>query len=359
MSHIVNCHTHLFTLNHVPVRFVTGQRLLAPTQAGRRRLARMLLKLNPWSDDRKLDRLSVFLQHGNYSTQGEIFEHLSMFYPVSARFAVHAIDFEFMGAGRAPVGYLAQLEELALLKKKFSKKIYPFICADPRRPNLFPLVRHYIEKKGFAGIKLYPSMGFFPFDERLYPVYEYAQEHQIPLMTHCSSSGPVYGRDIPPKRERIHPKTGAAMGYKSKRRFADHYAAPDNYLYVFDDFPLLKLCFAHFGGDTQCLKYYKSNDPSEINNNWFVKVSEMLRRYPNTYADISYSAADFDLLALFNALLQSSATKRKVLFGSDFYMSSIERNERWFSMNVLMHLGSERYMQIAHDNALRYLETVF
>lgn len=356
MSCIINCHTHLFTFNHVPVRFIAGQQLLASSQAGRSRLARLLLRLNPWSDDGKIDRLAAFLRNGNFDAQEKIYARLAMCYPASARFAVHAIDFEYMGAGRTPVGYLEQLSELSALKRKFPKKIYPFICADPRRADLYHLVIRYIEKEGFTGIKLYPSMGFFPFDERLYPLYEYAQKHQVPIMTHCSSSGPVYGRVIPPPKERIHPKSGAQLKYKNKRHFADHYADPDNYLYVLEDFPHLKLCFAHFGGDAQCMKFYKSNAPEDLRDNWFVKVSNMLRGYGNTYADISYAAADFDLLALFNALLQSPATKHKILFGSDYYMSSIERNERWFSMNVLMHLGEECYKQIAYVNARRYLD---
>ena len=355
MPCIINCHTHLFTLNHVPDHFITGQRFLAHTQAGRNRLAWMLCKLNPWSDDKKLDRLAVFLRNGNISSQEEVFKRLFIYYPPSARFAVHAIDFEYMGAGRSPKSYIEQLDELAALKRKFPKKIYPFFCADPRRPNLYDLFRRYIEKEDFTGIKLYPPMGYFPFDERLYPIFEYAQKLQVPIMTHCSCSGPVFGRNIPPKEERIHPKTQAPMKYRNKKHFADHYADPDNYIWLLKDFPLLKICFAHFGGDVQCKKYYKSNDPAEVENNWFLKIFRMIKKYRNIYADISYAAADFDLLALFNALLPDQDAHHKILFGSDFYMSNLERNERWFSMNVLMHLGEENYMQIAHHNAVKYL----
>ena len=355
MPCIINCHTHLFNFSHVPINFIKGQRLLASTQAGRMRLARMLHKINPWSDDKKLDRLAVFLTNGNFSSQEEIFEHLCMFYPADTRFAVHSIDFDFMGAGNAPKPFLMQLDELAKLTQKFPHKIYPFFCADPRREGLFDLFRRYVEDEGFTGIKLYPPMGFFPFDQRLYPLYEYAQKYQIPVMTHCSSSGAVYGREIPPQKERIHPMTQAQMIYKSKKQFGDYYTDPDNYLYLLQDFPQLKLCFAHFGGDTMCLKHYKSNDTADICNNWFVKIVRILEQYPNTYADISYAAADLDLLALFNGLLSNPDYSDKVLFGSDFYMSNLERNERWFSMNVRMGLGEAHYMQIAHTNSVRYL----
>jgi Predicted metal-dependent hydrolase of the TIM-barrel fold len=371
MEYIVNCHTHLFTLEQVPVNFIAGQKLLGASQKSRYKLANFLRKVIPWSDTDVLDRLATFLVNGNFRSQEEVFDRLAMFYPSDSRFAVHTVDFEYMGAGRTPQGYRKQLDEIAEIKRKHPKKIYPFIGIDPRRPGVYDLFRKYIEEKDFCGIKLYTSMGFFPFDERLYPIYEYAEKYQIPIMTHCSASGPVYGRNIPPKEERIHPKTGEAMKYKDKKSFADYYANPDNYKYLLDDFPLLKICFAHFGGDVQCMKYYKSNDAAEITNNWYVKVYNLIKAYRNTYADISYSSANFDLLVLFNALLQKPAeaiegdmdtkingnysVRNKILFGSDFYMSNIERNERWFSMNVRMGLGERHYGLIAHTNAIRYL----
>lgn len=149
------------------------------------------------------------------------------------------------------------------------------------------------------------------------------------------------------------------MKYTNRKRFGDYYTDPDNYAYVLDDFPRLKICFAHFGGDRQCAKYYRSNDPIAIRDNWFVKIMKLLEQYPNTCADISYASADLDLLALFNALLHNPETNHKILFGSDYYMSCLERNERWFSMNVRMQLGEEEYMQIAHSNALKYLNICY
>lgn len=372
MKYIINSHTHLFTLNQVPVNFITGQKIVASTARSRFKVAQFLRHIIPWSDTDVFDRLSTFVHNGNFETSEQVFDRLRIFYPSDTRFAVHTVDFEYMGAGRTPESFVEQLDAIVAIKRKYPENIYPFMGVDPRRPDVFDLFRKYIENESFTGIKLYTSMGFFPFDERLYPIYEYAEKYQIPIMTHCSSSGPVYGRKVPPKNERIHPKTNELMTFKNKKTFSDHYANPDNYKYVLEDFPLLKICFAHFGGDTQCLKYYQSNDPEEIRNNWFVKVRALLDAYRNTYADISYSCANFDLLVLYNALLQRPeecpegdmdaktnsgkyATRNKILFGSDFYMSNIARNERWFSMNVRMGLGEKHYQLIAHTNPKRYL----
>lgn len=355
MENIINCHAHIFTLNHVPERFIAGQRVIGPSQKSRYKFAAFLRRLLPFTDTDSLDRLATFLVNGNFASQEEVFDRLCVFYPSDTRFAIHTIDFEFMGAGKTPSDFIAQIDSVAEIKKKYPEKIYPFICLDPRRENIYDLFRKYIEERDFTGIKLYPPLGFFPFDERLYPVYEYAQRYQIPIMTHCSSSGPVYGRKLPPKDERIHPITGLKMACKNKKTFADHYTDPDNYLPLFKDFPLLKICFAHFGGDNECMKYYKCNDPEEVSDNWFVKIHNLLKHHPNTYADISYSSANFDLLALYHALLQNPNVRDKILFGSDFYMSNIARNERWFSMNVRMNLGEENYKLIAHTNAKKYL----
>lgn len=338
---IVNCHTHIFTFNHVPSHFIPGQWFI--------------LKFFPWTDRSVRNRFSVFLRSGNVATQEEVFARLCGFYPSDASFAVHSIDFDYMAAGGPKRNYLEQLTELAALKRKYPQKLHPFFCADPRRPDLFDLFRRCVEQDGFCGIKLFPPMGFFPFDERLYPLFDYAQKYELPVMTHCSASGPVFGRKIPPPKERIHPKTQERMVYNSKKSFGDYYTDPQNYRYLLSDFPKLKICFAHFGGDRQCEKYYKSNDQATIRNNWFVKIMELLEHYPNTYADISYASADLDLLALFNAVLHKPETGARILFGSDYYMSGLERNERWFSMNVRMNLGEDQYMQIAHTNALKYL----
>jgi predicted TIM-barrel fold metal-dependent hydrolase len=65
--------------------------------------------------------------------------------------------------------------------------------ADPRRPEVVNYVIDAL-KRGCKGVKTYPNLGYFPYDKRLYPVYEYCQANNVPILTHCSPSNPVYYR---------------------------------------------------------------------------------------------------------------------------------------------------------------------
>lgn len=73
--------------------------------------------------------------------QKAIFYELRGYYPKTAKFCPLTVDFDFMNAGDAKKPYLQQLKDVSLLKKKFENKqldvFLPFVCADPRRKNVF------------------------------------------------------------------------------------------------------------------------------------------------------------------------------------------------------------------------------
>ena len=98
-------------------------------------------------------------------------------------------------------------------------------------------------KEGAKGISLHPCRNLHrPEDRRLYPLYERAQELDIPFVAHTGSEGfrPAY------------------MGL---------YAAPSDYQYVIDDFPRLRWIFGHMG------------------SGYFDEAIEMGHKYPNIYYD--------------------------------------------------------------------------
>ncbi len=53
-----------------------------------------------------------------------------------------------------------------------------------------------VNEFGLRGIKLNPHAGFYPNDERLYPVYEKAQALHIPVMVHMGVKAPVEGTRV-------------------------------------------------------------------------------------------------------------------------------------------------------------------
>ncbi len=355
---IYNCHTHVFTWKNVPdrflpfglVRFLLKYNLTRP-------LAGFLSSLNPFSDQDAFDRYARFIKQGDQATQEDVLRGLMKYYPGDAKYVILSVDMDYMEAGQAPLNFEEQVKELAVLKKKYPDQIYPFLCADPRRHNLLDFLKRYIEAEGFKGIKLYPPMGFYPFDERLYPIYEYAEKNNVPILAHCKKkSRVVYRGDIPESWLR-HPKTGQPLERTPNKDFSINFTDPDNYVYVLNDFNRLKVCFGHFGGEAEWKLYQDEEDPEKFQQSWYNKIKKILmnRKFPNTFADISYTLADSDLVALLLVTLQIEQIREKVLFGSDFYFSNIEGSEYKFGIELRKELGEDNFRQIAETNPRKFL----
>lgn len=91
---------------------------------------------------------------------------------------------------------MEQLDEVARIvaSPEWKERIFPFICVDPRRPDIAEIVKDYIENKGFCGVKLYPALGYYPQDERLDELWDWIEQKKIPVMVHCSKDGAVYNK---------------------------------------------------------------------------------------------------------------------------------------------------------------------
>jgi len=92
-------------------------------------------------------------------------------------------------------------------------------------------------------------MGFTPDDKRLYPIYEYCVQKNVPITTHCENGG------IP----------GLSEFY--------YLADPKYWGEVLREFPTLTLNLAH-------------ND--RTGSSWQPKIMQLIIDYPNVYTDISY-----------------------------------------------------------------------
>jgi predicted TIM-barrel fold metal-dependent hydrolase len=258
-------------------------------------------------------------RYARYERQDNIFRRIKNQYPEGTGFVVLPMDMEFMGAGKVRKPYRKQMEELATIKasKPFSEIIYPFVFVDPRRiakePDYFRyqigengkivldncFIKEYIETHRFSGFKIYPALGYYPFDEGLLPVWKYAADNGIPVLTHCIR-GTIYYRGTKQKEWDTHPVFEQAAGKNEyeplilsetkNQDFCNNFTHPLNYLcileqhllkkllkfskdeklkrlfgYINDNIPLqsdlsqLKLCFGHFGGDDEWKKYFESD----------------------------------------------------------------------------------------------------
>lgn len=356
---IINCHTHIFNRAAVPDNFLPKWLMPLAKFLENRSTAKFtynaLIKLQKPELALLVKKFHAFLTIGDLKSQLEIFKYLQSFYPTGTRFVVLPMDMEFMQAGNVKQPFTDQLDELTAIKQDPAYKdlIYPFIFVHPERKGIFDLVQRYMEDKDFAGLKMYPPLGYYPFDDRLNDIYAYAQRYQIPITTHCARGGVFYKGEITGDML-IHPKTGEHAKSRKNKYFTDIYTDPDNYRYVLDQFPDLKINLAHFGGYDEWQKYLGNSFDDGLTT-WYEKIIAILRKYRNVYTDISYTMFNADLFNLLKLTLQDETIKGKIIYGSDFYMVEQETSERQFLTNIRAYIGEPDFKLIAEQNPKLFL----
>jgi predicted TIM-barrel fold metal-dependent hydrolase len=365
-----NVHTHIFTMNNAPRRFLE---LYMPqwaawtvdkitnTQVGSW-LVRGLLNTVGGQGGK---RYASFLQIGKSSSQNDVFRHLIESYEDSSiRMVALTLYMEKLGADASMSGYEGQLEEIIALKKRYPDRLLPFFCIDPRWKSsgdeIALLTEKYFNRKvvvqgkehsPFAGIKIYPSTGFYPFDVRLMPVMEWAAANGVPVMTHCSYLGGIFNNDADFVKASLNPYDPYAKRYYDKpcyvsdhkkarvnnQRSCSYFLEPHAYesmiKYFAEKGTPLKICFAHFGCDKHMLlEHKKDTSPQKYygvlsDKNWTAQIRDLMTRYPGVYTDISYSLTNHDTHDfIFDELNQPYGDR--ILFGTDFFMTEREDKER-------------------------------
>ncbi|TRX72487.1 amidohydrolase family protein [Carboxylicivirga sp. M1479] len=353
---IYNSHIHTFKDTDIPRAFLPlGLVRILSTKRGARIISKILNNINPFSDNDAFDRYVKFVEIGRLGSQEAIFKECKRFYPRDSRFGVLAMDMAYMGAGKVPRSYKDQLQELGELKQK-CPEVIPFVHIDPRREGYLELLKLCVEEWGYRGVKVYPPLGYFPYDERMYPVYEYCQKHSLPVITHCSPFNPVHFKGKKKELRALLQKSKDQIDTKgmSRKVMCSQFTNPLNWEYVMADFPDLKLCLGHFGSSHYWKQFLDNPGKSD---NWFLVIKEMLEKYPNLYSDISFTLNEQEFFPLLKVLLQDKVIRPKVLFGSDYYMVETEATERRFSIDLRAFLGEKDFMTIAKDNPERFFKT--
>lgn len=259
-----------------------------------------------------------------YNTQAGIFRRLSYQYPAGTAFIILPMDMEYMDAGKVKSGFASQMTDLKKLKKALPDTVFPFIFIDPRRINADEgflkfksdinghlitdkngriqlddcMVKEYIEVYSFSGFKIYPALGYYPFDESLLLLWLYAAENDIPVMTHCIKGTIFYRgkKDVSWDQHPVFRQSAGNRKYKplllpemANKDFSVNFSQPLNYLCLLEEELLkevlnqknisrvtknafgfksmsqpldknlvnLKICFAHFGGDDEWKRYFE------------------------------------------------------------------------------------------------------
>lgn len=411
---IYNCHAHCFSLDHVPDYFLRGYfpiklklswikkvGLLRWIINNSRKLKnkRFFRRLFGESSLEAFERIGNLLGYGD-KPQEKIIRDVQRFYPSGTRFVMLTMDMDYIDAGEANVKYPLQLDELVQLKKRENLKniIFPFAFADPRRfaedPGHLEKVGRYVDEKLVTGIKLYPALGYWPFDKNLKMVYDLALKHNLPIVTHCIRGVVHYrGKEKPV----THPfKPDIILEGKKPKVFTTHYTHPINYECLLNKdliskfwaipeseasrYSNLKICLAHFGGSSEWEKYLTDPWLADSDNlkedfssldkknwhfdlvqkpmtyTWFKIICDLIEKYPNVYTDISYMLWDPIVWPLLKVLLENNPKiRRRVLFGTDYYVVSKEGSERELSIQLRGYIGEDNFKQIAFYNAEEFL----
>lgn len=350
-----NCHTHIFTTKNVPNNFLPWYLRIVANGLVKVGTVNIFRRIGLKGLAYRLNRFVIFKAIGEKKGQAEVFKHLRGFYPEDTQHVVLSMDMEYMAAGKVPQPFEEQLRELSELKKRHGERILPFVFAHPNRPNIHKLVKEYITNQNFAGIKIYPALGYFPTDPRLDTLFAWAETKQIPIMTHCSRGG-VYYKGKLTTTMRTDPSDGKVYPKTKKSEFTDVYTDPDRYEPLLTKYPKLKLCFAHFGGATEWDKYLDQSWHTATEQTWFNKIKELMIKYENVYTDISYTLYHPKYYGLLKVTLQDPKLRKKILFGTDYYMQEQETSERKFGINLRAYVGEQDFKQMAMVNPIDYLK---
>ena len=256
-----------------------------------------------------------------YKRQSDIFAKLQEQYPSGTGFVVLPMDMEFMEAGKLKTGfsYHDQMAALAKIKKASKSKdlLFPFVFVEPRRMVAEGIahfdylvndghvemkdcfIKKFIESNGFAGFKIYPALGYYPFDETLLPLWKYAADRGLPVLSHCIR-GTIFYRGTKMPEWDYHPVFKQPCSNKNleplllnqvnNADFINNFTHPLNFLCLLEETFLrklvgeakdarirklfgyqnentalkynlshMKICLGHFGGDDEWSKFMNSD----------------------------------------------------------------------------------------------------
>ncbi len=403
-------HNHCFTIDHIPEEFFSslpgGKKFLKISTLNQtpnrqivwfftRSITIWLIKLFSKDFADNLKRLKGLFYYKGYSKQCEIVQEELNQYIKTEYFSNNQVnlvllpmDLKYMEAGNSKIEYLEQLKELKQVKKQYGDRVKIFLHTDPRRieEDKNFLIEHLpLFGELYCGFKIYPTLGYYPFDKTLKEVYDFALKHNYPILSHVSY-GPVY------RRKNIdtanHPITNHSF-FEPDDPFnaQQNFAHPLNYECLLNkdilrkfwndpsvDYSDLKINLAHFGGPNDWALYQKvskkdsrsiktASNPLDIQNDWFGNnrffwfeiIKALMSKYSNVYTDIAFTVIDKNFNKSISTLLNDSSIRNKILYGTDYYVVA---GEKKFSMIVKKMNFQEKELDLMSEtNPSAYFRT--
>lgn len=188
-------------------------------------------------------------------------------------------------------------ERYAQVVERHKGRLLAFAGIDPQRPDAVTLLEWAVQKLGMRGLKLYPPTGFYPYEERVYPLYERCEAWGVPVLCHTGGTIPL-----------LRPRFGNPLFLQD----------------VQADFPRLTLWLAHAGG-----KWWWQEAVTVVANsaNSYLELSN--------WEDVAYEDEEAFIKQLGKARNRVGA--HRILFGSDHFSGPTFRGRkqlvewtRWF-----------------------------
>jgi predicted TIM-barrel fold metal-dependent hydrolase len=417
-----NVHTHIFTMDNAPRDFL---HLFLPgpvanaldsatnTHAGAWTVAQLMQLFGEQGK-----RYASFLKTGKSKDQLTVFNELMFQYSdKSMEMVALTLNMDYMGAGLSKTGFEGQIQQVVDIKKQYPERLLIFLGVDPRwkssATELRKTIESYFETKiesggksiyPFAGIKLYPSTGYYVFDQKLKDTFEWAADNGVPVLSHASYLGGIFNyskQTIVANLNPLNPYTGQVYNAPkfidekniwkwiaganltaNCKKTCSYFLEPSTYdavLRSFENKPeKLKICLAHFGGVNQIKAALKgSNDPRQKQPygvsgiNWFNQIRKLIAEHPGAYTDISYDvaegAAEKDNF-LFNTFFDETnkAYGNKIMYGTDFFLAEQESAEKntydkfkTYAVGKTLDNGTNFWEQIAKTNINAFLQSKY
>ena len=194
-----------------------------------------------------------------------------------------------------------------------------FLSVDPTQEGWEEELHRGHQELGLQGIKLLPTYaGFCPHDEKLDPLWEYAGQHQLPVLLH---TGTTFVAQAP--LECTLPRHLDAVACR---------------------FPRVKIVMAH------------------LSHPYEAECVAVIRKHPNVYADIS--ALHYRPFQLYHSLMlvQEYGVWHKLLFGTDYPFTTVDASiAGLFSLNRMLdgtslpRLDEEQIEAVIHRDSLDLL----
>lgn len=205
--------------------------------------------------------------------------------------------------------------------------------------------------KRFRGIKIYPPLGTNPWPEqrknreKVSLIYTFCEQHTIPIITHCDDQG--------------------FRGVNAK--LAQQYTSPEAWKPVLEQYPTIKIDFAHYGRQYNPTKRSPLKtliDHAWTYDPWFKELVQLMHQFDNVYADFSFSGTDpqfYEELHSFLYNLDDGDLAKKILdrslFGTDFSvnLARVESYTNYLRIFDQSSFSDEEIDKFVSVNPMRFL----